>query len=99
MSDITRDYSFGGWLRHLRVERGITLRKASILLKMDVGNLSKLERSELAPPRSSKRIEKICKRLGIQDAFDLLRSVAFQHHLAILKEEFEQSPSQTAEPK
>ena len=90
MSDINRDYSFGGWLRQLRVEKNLTLREASARTGMDVGNLSKLERSELAPPRSVRRIRSICKSLGITKMSPLLESLAFQHHLALLSKEFEQ---------
>jgi transcriptional regulator with XRE-family HTH domain len=89
MSDITRDYSFGGWLRNLRCDKELTLREASRRLKCDVGNLSKLERSELDPPRSAKRVQEICKAYGLNEtAQDILMSTAYQHHLGKLKEEF-----------
>jgi len=88
MSDITRDYSFGGWLRYLRVKRALTLRHAATLLGMDAGNLSKLERSELDPPRSAKRIRYICKKLGVKESEPILLSTAYQHHLSALKREF-----------
>lgn len=90
MSDITRDYSFGGWLRELRVKRGITLRHAAMLLDTDPGNLSKLERSELDPPRSAAKIREMCMNLGIMTSTDLMLSTAYQHHLAKLKAEFDQ---------
>lgn len=89
MSDITADYSFGGFLRRMRLRQELTLREAAKKLGMDAGNLSKLERSELDPPRSAKRIEQICRKLGIEDGTGLLKSLAFQHHLGILKSEFE----------
>lgn len=82
------DFSFGRILRDARASRGITLREASRILRMDCGNLSKLERSELDPPRTITRIDYICKKLKIESHSDLLKSVAFQHHLAILKKEF-----------
>jgi transcriptional regulator with XRE-family HTH domain len=94
MSDITRDYSFGGWLRNLRVEKNLTLRAAAAKLGMDAGNLSKLERSELAPPCASVTIKRICKKLGFSEAaFNILRSTAYQHHLSALKTEFEHEDS------
>jgi transcriptional regulator with XRE-family HTH domain len=89
MSDITRDYSFGGWVRYLRVEKGLTLRAAADKLGMDPGNLSKLERSELAPPCTAHAVKRICKKLGLsEDNFVFLKSLAFQHHLSVLKTEF-----------
>jgi len=89
MSDIFRDYSFGGWLRNLRCEKELTLRKAAQRLKCDVGNLSKLERSELDPPRSAKRVLEICKAYGLNEtAQEILMSTAYQHHLGKLKQEF-----------
>ncbi len=88
MSDITRDYSFGGWLRHLRIKQGHTLRSAAERLEMDPGNLSKLERSELDPPKSAKRIKEICKSLGFSQSTEMLLGIALQHHLSALKAEF-----------
>ncbi len=89
MSDITRDYSFGGLLRTFRVDKGFTLRGAAKKLGMDPGNLSKLERSELDPPGSKKRIRHICNRLALnENQLSLLASMAFQHHIALLKERF-----------
>jgi transcriptional regulator with XRE-family HTH domain len=89
MSDITRDYSFGGWLRSMRVQRDLTLRQAAKLLKLDPGNLSKLERSELSPPKSVKRIREICRVLNFQEGESILVSTAYQHHLSELKKDFE----------
>jgi transcriptional regulator with XRE-family HTH domain len=88
VSDIFRDYSFGGWLSNFRMEQGITLREMAIKLGMDAGNLSKLERSELPPPKKAKRIVEICVALGKPDAVELLKSIAFQHHLSMLQKEF-----------
>lgn len=86
MSDLTKDYSFGGWLRQMRIDSGLTLRQAAKHIGMDVGNLSKLERSELAPPKKAKYIDRLCKKLGGKP--ELLKSLAFQHHLSELKKEF-----------
>lgn len=92
MSDITRDYSFGGLIRSWRIEKGLTLRVAAERLSMDPGNLSKLERSELAPPCTACTIKRICKKLGLNEShYRMLKSVAFQHHLSALKTEFEQT--------
>lgn len=88
MSDITKDYSFGGLVRSLRLKRGLTLRAGAKLLGMDPGNLSKLERSELDPPKSAKRISQICFILGAEISAELLVSTAFQHHFSIFKDRF-----------
>lgn len=91
MSDIFRDYSFGGWLNHFRMEMGLTLRDMAKLLNMDAGNLSRLERSELEPPSKASKIYEICKAIKKEDAAPLLLSIAFQHHLSKLQSEFNQT--------
>lgn len=89
MSDIFRDYSFGGWIRHIRVNNKITLRDAAQAMQTSPGNLSKLERSELPPPRRAKRVREIVTAICVNpDAMDLLLSLAFQYHLAELQKEF-----------
>ena len=88
MSDIFRDYSFGGWLRHFRLEKGISLREFAKITKMDVGNLSRLENSETPPPKKAEKIFQLCHALGKPDAVHVLKSIAFQHHLAMLHKEF-----------
>jgi transcriptional regulator with XRE-family HTH domain len=89
VSDIFRDYSFGGWLKSFRLKRDLTLRKAAVACKLDPGNYSKLERSELDPPRSKKKIDAIARKLKL-DAVEhqLLISTAFAFHLGRLKNEF-----------
>jgi transcriptional regulator with XRE-family HTH domain len=87
MSDIFRDMSFGGVLRSMRVEAGITLRKASELVGMDAGNYSKLETSKLLPPHSRQSIDYICGKLGIE-ATEFLIGQAFAFHLGVLHSEF-----------
>lgn len=89
MSDIFRDYSFGGWLRHWRMEAGLTLRDVATVLNTDAANISKMERNELPPPRSALRVHDICKAYQKTDGIELLKSMALQHHIAILKAEFE----------
>lgn len=89
MSDIFRDYSFGGWIRHIRTNNQITLRDAAKAMNTSPGNLSKLERSELPPPRKAKRVKEIVEAIGRNpDSVDLLLSLAFQHHLTELSKEF-----------
>lgn len=88
MSDITRDYSFGGWLRHFRLEREMTLREAAELLDSDAGNLCKLEKSELDPPKSLQKIATMMALIGKAESTEFMASLAYQHHLAKLKQEF-----------
>lgn len=88
MSNIFEDYSFGGWLKRFRLEQGYTLRECASLFNMDAGNLSKLERSEMAPPKCGKKITAMCEILGKTESVPLMKSIAFQHHLANLRKEF-----------
>lgn len=89
MSDIFRDYSFGGWIKYFRLEKKITLREAARRINMDSGNLSKLERSELPPPLNAKRVRQLCSKLDINHVgTELLVSIAFQHRLAMCQEKF-----------
>lgn len=88
MSDIFRDYSFGGWIHYTRVKNKITLRELSNRLKTDAGNISKLERNELPPPKKLKRVKEICEALESIESIELMASLAFQHHLTELQKEF-----------
>lgn len=88
MSDIFRDYSFGGWLKSFRVEAKLTLREAARTLDMDAGNYCKLERSEIDPPKNRASIERLLKALNAEKHLDFMVSLAFQHHLACLRERF-----------
>lgn len=88
MSDITRDWSFGGIVRHARLANELTLRELARRLDDSAGNISRLENNETPPPRKAKKIDEICEAIGNKDIAPLLKSVAFQHHLAVLHEEF-----------
>lgn len=89
MSDITRDYSFGGWLKSIRIRREMTLRQAAKHHGVDCGNWSKMERGVLDPPKSERKIRLLAFGLGATDVeTDILVSTAFQHHLANLKRDF-----------
>lgn len=91
MSDITRDYSFGGWLRHFRIEKGITLREASRMLDMDSGNYCKIEKSQINPP-TLKGIRAISRGLGLsKEQTTMLESLGFTYHLALFKKKWEQT--------
>jgi hypothetical protein len=87
MSDITRDYSFGGWLRNFRIEKEIGLREYAEQIEMQPGNLSKLERSELDPPCSFKSVERLVKPLK-PESVEFMASLAFSFHVGKLKQKF-----------
>ncbi len=91
MSDITRDYSFGGWVKHYRLQKRWTLREAATRLDMDAGNLSKLERGQLNPPKKANEVRRICDVLGVSAPMEdlFLVTAAYNFHLGILKKEFE----------
>ena len=88
MSDIFRDYSFGGWIRHYRLKRKITLREFARMIEDSPANVSRMERSESPPPRNLNKIKTICARLDQPDLEILLTSLSFQHHLSRLMKEF-----------
>lgn len=89
MSDITRDYSFGGWLRSFRIEKQIGLREMSRTLDIDASAYCKIEKSELSPPNSKEKLEKLVKPLELDKSrFDMLISLAYQHHLSKLQSRF-----------
>jgi transcriptional regulator with XRE-family HTH domain len=88
MSDIFRDYSFGGWIRDARLKKGLTLREFARRLDDSAGNVSRMENNETAPPRKAEKIDKICEALEDKELAPLLKSLALQHHIAKLQEEF-----------
>lgn len=49
--------TFGGYLRHLRLARELTLRAFCEENGFDFGNYSKVERGVLSPPRDEARLE------------------------------------------
>ena len=57
---------FGGYLKELRLERGFGLREFARGIGMDVGNLSRIERSKTSPPRAMEILQRIAKVLGIK---------------------------------
>jgi len=56
---------FGKILKELRIQKGLTLRKASKLANYDPSNWSKVERGEIAPPFDEKILRKWASILGI----------------------------------
>lgn len=86
MSDITRDYSFGGFLRHYRIEKKIGLREMSRSLDMDPSNYCNIEQSRAAPPARRMTMMKLIKPLKLNESqIETLAIAAFNHHQAILK--------------
>lgn len=56
--------AFGQKLKSLRIEGGLTLREYCRILDKDVGNLSKLERGLLPPPKNEDSVIEFCQVLG-----------------------------------
>lgn len=89
MSDIFRDYSFGGQLNYLRLEKELTLRSVALKSGMDPGNYSKMERSELPPPNSKAKCIELFDRLEIEEKHrPWLISLARSFHLGKVQERF-----------
>lgn len=59
--------TFGGYLRRLRLDRGLGLRAFSRQLGMDAANLSNVERGKVRPPRSREILEAIAEALGLAE--------------------------------
>jgi transcriptional regulator with XRE-family HTH domain len=62
---------FGKFIKERRIEKGITLREFCKLVGTDASNWSKIERGQLAPPKSDRKFKKIAEILGIQVGSDL----------------------------
>lgn len=89
MSDITKDHSFGGWFRTFRIKKKITLRQACHYTKLDPGNLSKLERSILEPPRHYWKIHQWGDNLGFSKREkDFLCELAYTFHVGAFRNKF-----------
>ena len=56
---------FGRILKELRIQKGLTLRKASRLADYDPSKWSKIERGEISPPADEKILRKWTNVLGI----------------------------------
>ncbi len=63
--------TFGEYLAALRREKtGLSLREFCETHGFDAGNMSKLERGRLAPPRSKEKLEQYARALGLQHNSD-----------------------------
>ncbi len=56
---------FGKILKELRIQKGLTLRKASHLADYDPSNWSKIERGEIAPPSDERILRRWANVIGI----------------------------------
>jgi transcriptional regulator with XRE-family HTH domain len=90
MSDITRDYSFGGWLKTFRMERGLTMREMAKGNDVNAANYCKIETSKIAPPNSREKIAQLTKPLKLNETeMQMLISTAYSWHLSRLRQRFE----------
>jgi len=55
---------FGRTLKELRIQKGLTLRKASRLADYDPSNWSKIERGKISPPSDERVLKNWAKILG-----------------------------------
>ena len=63
--------NFGEYLAALRREKtGLSLREFCETYGFDPGNMSKLERGRLAPPRSQEKLEQYARALGLEKGSD-----------------------------
>ena len=62
--------SFGEFFKRKRIETGLTLREFCKEKGLDAGNISKIERGLIAPPKSEGVREKYAKVLGIEKSSD-----------------------------
>lgn len=89
MSDIFRDYSFGGQLREARIGRGESLRSFATRIGTDSGNYSKLEGGRLSPPPTFKKCKEMLVKLEIpEDKHRWMIGQAYEHHLGRLREKW-----------
>ena len=58
--------AFGELFKSLRIESGQTLRRFCLDNKFDPGNISKLERARLAPPKSVEKLEEYARALKLK---------------------------------
>ena len=59
--------AFGEAFKKRRIELGLTLRRFCRRNELDAGNISKLERGVVAPPRDRQRLEQYAAMLDLDD--------------------------------
>ncbi len=62
--------TFGEFFHQKRREQGVTLREFCREFKLDVGNISKLERGKLSPPKGRAKLEEYARHLQIKEGSD-----------------------------
>lgn len=65
MSDIFKDYSFGGWLKSFRLKRKLGLREMCEASGLDASNYCNIEQSRIAPPNTKEKIDKLTEPLKL----------------------------------
>lgn len=65
-----RSPQFGRYFAELRRNAWLSLRQFCEEHGFDPGNISKLERGRLAPPRSREKIQEYAKALGVEEGSD-----------------------------
>lgn len=58
---------FGQFVHQKRRAIGLTLREFCKRFKLDVGNISKIERGKLPPPLNRTKLEEYARHLGIEE--------------------------------
>ena len=58
--------TFGAYLKKLRLKRNLGLREFARRIGMDVGNLSRIERTKTPPPRAMEILQRMTRVLGIK---------------------------------
>lgn len=62
--------TFGGFFKEKRIALGLTLRKFCEKYNLDAGNISKLERGILPPPKSEEILKRYAKCLELKEGTD-----------------------------
>jgi transcriptional regulator with XRE-family HTH domain len=81
---------FGEYLKALRLECGYGLRTFAGAMAMDAGNLSRLERGKLRPPKDEGFFEDVARVLDLEiedEKIQRLRELAMQERLSQVSEE------------
>jgi transcriptional regulator with XRE-family HTH domain len=74
--------TFGYWFKQFRLERQIGLRELANKLRMDSGNLSKLESGKHSPPNTFKKIKSLARHLKLSETeLNILRDSAYLFHV------------------
>ncbi len=65
-----RRRTFGEFFKEKRIVLGLTLRKFCEKYNLDAGNISKLERGILPPPKSEEKLKRYAKYLKLKEGAD-----------------------------